>query len=74
MNPEIVKNAADQYNMVLQPGERMITEISGPNKERCQRTTFEKKDDSTMFITFEKPGYETLKYSYPPLKNLNEGF
>jgi hypothetical protein len=71
MNPELVTNAADQYNMVLLPGEKMITEISGPNKARCQRTTFQKNEDSTMFITFEKPGCDTVKYSYPPLKSLN---
>lgn len=70
MNPEIVANACDQYNGVLLTGEKMITEISGPHKDRCQRTTFEKKDNSQFSITFEKPGYDTVKYTYPPVKKV----
>ena len=70
MNPEIITNACEQYNNVLLPGERMITEISSPSKERCQRTTFEKKPDSTFLVTFEKPGYDPIKYTYPPVKNI----
>ena len=74
MNPEIVANACEQYNKVLQPGESMITEIRSPNKDRCQRTTFEKRMDSTFLISFEKPGAETVRYTFPPLRDANGGF
>ena len=74
MNLEIVENACQQYNMVLLPGETMTTEITSPNRARCQKTTFEKHKDSTMNITFEKPDSETVRFTYPPLKESITGF
>jgi len=72
MNKDIVADAAKQYDKILQPGEKMITEIKGNDKSRCQRTIFEKRLDSSFLITFEKPGYETEYYTYPPLSTLND--
>lgn len=74
MSPELIANACQQYNMVLQPGEKMVTEIVSQNRVRAQRTTFEKRQDNTFLVTFEKPGCEVRRYSYPPFRDENDGF
>lgn len=74
MNAEIVASACRQYDQVLLPGEKMITEIKGVSDERSQKTTFEKKSNSSFYVIFEKPGHEPIHYTYPPINEVDRGF